>query len=93
MKKVIYEKFGNPTDVLEVVEEDSKSLQEGEARIDILRSPINSLSPATVCRCWPKLPQAVSRCFYSIPVPRPNPGGLIRIITATNRSATESPCA
>ncbi|TMM52392.1 zinc-dependent alcohol dehydrogenase family protein [Sulfitobacter sabulilitoris] len=41
MKKVIYEAFGNPADVLKVVEEPSKPLQSGEARVEVLRAPIN----------------------------------------------------
>ncbi len=41
MKKAIYTQFGNPAEVLHVIEEDSKPLAPGEARIDILRSPIN----------------------------------------------------
>lgn len=41
MKKVIYEQFGNPVEVLKVVEEDSAPLAAGQARIEILRSPIN----------------------------------------------------
>ena len=41
MKKVIYEKFGNPAEVLKVVEEPSAALGEGEARAEVLRAPIN----------------------------------------------------
>lgn len=41
MKKVIYEHFGNPAEVLQVVEADTVPLADGEARIEILRSPIN----------------------------------------------------
>lgn len=41
MKKVIYEEFGNPADVLKVVEEPSATLQPGEARAEVLRAPIN----------------------------------------------------
>lgn len=41
MKKVIYEKFGNPVEVLQVVEVESAELAPGEARIEVLRSPIN----------------------------------------------------
>lgn len=41
MKKVIYERFGNPAEVLQVVEEPSRPLAEGEARAEVLRAPIN----------------------------------------------------
>ena len=41
MKRAIYREFGNPVKVLEVVEEDSPALSEGQARIAVLRSPIN----------------------------------------------------
>ncbi len=41
MKKVIYERFGNPAEVLKVVEEAAKPLQAGEVRVEVLRSPIN----------------------------------------------------
>ena len=41
MKKVIYESFGNPADVLKVVEEDAPALKEGEVRAEVLRAPIN----------------------------------------------------
>ncbi len=41
MKRVIYREFGNPAKVLELVEEDSPALEPGQARIAVLRSPIN----------------------------------------------------
>ena len=41
MKKVIYEAFGNPADVLRVVEEPSAALKPGELRVSVLRAPIN----------------------------------------------------
>jgi len=41
MKKVIYETFGNPAKVLQVVEEPSAALAEGQVRVDVLRAPIN----------------------------------------------------
>lgn len=41
MKKVIYERFGNPAEVLQLVEEPSVPLKEGEARVAVLRAPIN----------------------------------------------------
>ncbi|MFK7834582.1 MAG: zinc-dependent alcohol dehydrogenase family protein [Sulfitobacter sp.] len=41
MKKVIYEEFGNPAEVLKVVETPSEPLGEGQVRVEILRAPIN----------------------------------------------------
>ena len=41
MKKVIYEQFGNPAEVLKVVEEPSAPLQDGQVRVEVLRCPIN----------------------------------------------------
>ena len=41
MKKVIYEEFGNPAEVLKVVEAPQAALGEGEARAEVLRAPIN----------------------------------------------------
>lgn len=41
MKKVVYEEFGNPVEVLKVIEVESQPLQEGEARVEVLRAPIN----------------------------------------------------
>ncbi len=41
MKKVIYEAFGNPVDVLKVVEEPPQPLEPDHARVSILRAPIN----------------------------------------------------
>lgn len=41
MKKVIYKTFGNPVDVLELVEETAVPLAEGQVRVDVLRAPIN----------------------------------------------------
>ena len=41
MKKVIYESFGNPVEVLKLVEEDPAPLAKGQARVTVLRAPIN----------------------------------------------------
>ncbi|MGJ5618041.1 zinc-dependent alcohol dehydrogenase family protein [Sulfitobacter sp. MF3-043] len=41
MKKVIYEAFGNPAEVLKVVEVPSEPLGPGQARVEVLRAPIN----------------------------------------------------
>ncbi|MCE8007197.1 zinc-dependent alcohol dehydrogenase family protein [Aestuariivita sp.] len=41
MKRAIYREFGHPAEVLELVEEDSPALNPGQARIEVLRSPIN----------------------------------------------------
>ena len=41
MKKAIYEEFGNPVEVLKVVEEPQAVLTDGQARVDVLRAPIN----------------------------------------------------
>lgn len=41
MKRAIYREFGHPAKVLELVEEESVALETGQARIDVLRSPIN----------------------------------------------------
>lgn len=41
MKKVIYEAFGNPAEVLKVVEVESPDLGDGQARAQVLRAPIN----------------------------------------------------
>lgn len=41
MKKVIYERFGSPADVLQVVEEPAPDLQDGQVRVEVLRAPIN----------------------------------------------------
>ena len=41
MKRAIYREFGHPAKVLELVKEDSPALEPGQARIDVLRSPIN----------------------------------------------------
>lgn len=41
MKKAIYEEFGNPAEVLKVVEEPSAALGDDEARAEVLRAPIN----------------------------------------------------
>lgn len=40
-KRGIYREFWNPAKVLEVIEEDSPELEPGQARIEVLRSPIN----------------------------------------------------
>ncbi|WP_370400034.1 zinc-dependent alcohol dehydrogenase family protein [Sulfitobacter sp. JB4-11] len=41
MKKVIYKEFGNPVKVLEVIEEPSAPLGDGQVRVEVLRAPIN----------------------------------------------------
>lgn len=41
MKRAIYREFGHPAKVLELIEEDASVLEPGQARIDVLRSPIN----------------------------------------------------
>ena len=41
MKKAIYKEFGNPVEVLKVVEEPQAVLTDGQARVDVLRAPIN----------------------------------------------------
>lgn len=41
MKKVIYETFGNPAEVLKVIETPSEPLNKGQVRVEVLRSPIN----------------------------------------------------
>ena len=49
MKKVIYEKFGDPAEVLKVVEEPSADLTEGQVRVEVLRAPIN---PSDLIQIW-----------------------------------------
>lgn len=41
MKKVVYEEFGNPVDVLKVVELPSEPLGDGQVRVEVLRAPVN----------------------------------------------------
>ena len=41
MKKVIYERFGAPADVLQVVEVEAPEVTDGMARAEVLRAPIN----------------------------------------------------
>jgi NADPH:quinone reductase-like Zn-dependent oxidoreductase len=41
MKQVMYEAFGNPADVLKVVETPSRPLDKGQVRVQVLRAPIN----------------------------------------------------
>lgn len=41
MKKVIYEEFGNPAEVLKVVDLPSEPLSKGQVRVEVLRAPIN----------------------------------------------------
>jgi trans-2-enoyl-CoA reductase len=41
MKQVIYEEFGDPGSVLKLVDRVAPTLQEGQARVSVLRSPIN----------------------------------------------------
>ena len=48
MKQVLYRNFGNPAEVLEVKERDSSVLTEGQARIKVLRAPINPSDIAQV---------------------------------------------
>lgn len=49
MKKVIYDAFGNPADVLKVVELPSEPLKEGQVRVEVLRAPIN---PSDLIQIW-----------------------------------------
>ena len=41
MRKVVYEEFGNPAEVLKVVEVPSEPLAQGQVRVEVLRAPIN----------------------------------------------------
>lgn len=41
MKRVIYETFGNPAEVLKLVDMPAPGLAAGELRVEVLRSPIN----------------------------------------------------
>jgi len=41
MKKVIYEAFGNPAEVLKVIDVPSEPLTAGQVRVEVLRAPIN----------------------------------------------------
>ena len=41
MKQIIYRDFGNPAEVLEIIERKSPLLNEGQARIKVLRASIN----------------------------------------------------
>lgn len=41
MQRVIYENFGDPTKVLKTVDLPSEDLSDGQARVEVLRSPIN----------------------------------------------------
>ncbi|MGJ8618304.1 MAG: zinc-dependent alcohol dehydrogenase family protein [Sulfitobacter sp.] len=41
MKKVIYEAFGNPAEVLKVIDVPSEPLATGQVRVEVLRAPIN----------------------------------------------------
>ncbi|MBE7384585.1 MAG: zinc-dependent alcohol dehydrogenase family protein [Leptolyngbya sp. SIO1E4] len=59
MKQVLYRNFGNPTEVLEVVESDASMLAEGQARIKVLRAPINPSDVAQIAGQYgvkPELP-------------------------------------
>lgn len=49
MKKVIYNAFGNPADVLKVVELPSEPLKDGQVRVEVLRAPIN---PSDLIQVW-----------------------------------------
>ena len=48
MKQVLYRNFGNPADVLEVKESDASMLAAGQARIKVLRAPINPSDVAQI---------------------------------------------
>ncbi|MDV3353724.1 zinc-dependent alcohol dehydrogenase family protein [Leptothoe sp. LEGE 181152] len=48
MKQVLYRNFGNPADVLEVKESDASLLTAGQARIKVLRAPINPSDVAQI---------------------------------------------
>ena len=48
MKQVLYRNFGNPVEVLEVKESDSSVLTAGQARIKVLRAPINPSDVAQI---------------------------------------------
>ena len=41
MKQVIYNDFGNPADVLKLVETPSQALADGQVRVEVLRAPTN----------------------------------------------------
>ena len=41
MKQVVYDQFGDPAKVLRVAERDTPVLQDGQARVSVLRAPIN----------------------------------------------------
>jgi NADPH:quinone reductase-like Zn-dependent oxidoreductase len=41
MKQIVYETFGNPGEVLKVVEAPSQPLEAGQVRVEVLRAPIN----------------------------------------------------
>ncbi|MEM6452366.1 MAG: zinc-dependent alcohol dehydrogenase family protein [Cyanobacteria bacterium P01_D01_bin.105] len=48
MQQVMYRNFGNPAEVLEVVQKESLPLSAGQARIKVLRTPINPSDIAQV---------------------------------------------
>ena len=48
MKQVLYRNFGNPAEVLEVNESDGSVLTAGQARIKVLRAPINPSDVAQI---------------------------------------------
>ena len=48
MKQVLYRNFGNPPEVLEVIESDASVLAAGQARIKVLRAPINPSDVAQI---------------------------------------------
>lgn len=59
MKQVIYRNFGNPAEVLEVTENNASTLSEGQARIKVLRAPINPSDVAQIAGQYgvkPELP-------------------------------------
>ena len=41
MQKIVYDRFGPPTEVLRVVEEERPPLAPGQVRVEVLRAPIN----------------------------------------------------
>ncbi|QBF33788.1 zinc-dependent alcohol dehydrogenase family protein [Thalassococcus sp. S3] len=41
MKQIVYHQFGDPARVLEVLEKDAVTLKAGQARVEVLRAPIN----------------------------------------------------
>lgn len=50
MQQVMYRNFGNPAEVLEVVQKESLPLSAGQARLKVVRTPINPSDIAQVAR-------------------------------------------